>query len=145
MKKKEFEEVDNENTENIKMNTLELSKADMLADSRLKSLESKNELVISLYLTILCALNLVAILTGFYDIVNARHVIPLMLISIIIVSFVNCLCFKKSLKNIILKRYIDRIFEKITIDMNDKQYKVTLATDDDTEDDTEDDKKQKED
>ena len=109
MKKKEFEEV--KDKENIKMSTLELSKSDMIADSKIRRLLSKNLLVISVLLAAVAVLHLIFISSGFYDLVNGRYVIPFILLSMIIVLYTNDYFFRKSLINVIVHRYIDRVVE----------------------------------
>lgn len=109
MKKKEFEEV--KDKENIKISTLELSKSDMIADSKIRRLLSKNLLVISVLLAAVAVLHLIFISSGFYDLVNGRYVIPFILLSMIIVLYTNDYFFRKSLINVIVHRYIDRVVE----------------------------------
>ena len=55
MKKKEFEKV--EDKEDIKTHTLELSKSDLITDSRLNMLVSKHSFVIAIFLVILAVSN----------------------------------------------------------------------------------------
>lgn len=109
MEKKEFEEV--KDKENIKMSTLELSKSDMIADSKIRRLLSKNLLVISVLLAAVAVLHLIFISSGFYDLVNGRYVIPFILLSMIIVLYTNDYFFRKSLISVIVHRYIDRVVE----------------------------------
>lgn len=109
MEKKEFKEV--KDKENIKMSTLELSKSDMIADSKIRRLLSKNLLVISVLLAAVAILHLIFISSGFYDLVNGRYVIPFMLLSMIIVLYTNDYFFRKSLISVIVHRYIDRVVE----------------------------------
>lgn len=109
MEKKEFEKV--KDKENIKISTLELSKSDMIADSKIKRLSSKNSLVIAVLLTIMVILHLIFMLSGFYDLVNGRYVIPFMLLTMIIVLYTNDYFFRKTLTSVIVHRYIDRVVE----------------------------------
>ena len=109
MEKKEFEKV--KDKENIKMSTLELSKSDMIADSKIRRLLSKNLLVISVLLAAVAVLHLIFILSGFYDLVNGKYVIPFMLLVMIIVLYTNDYFFRKSLTSVIVHRYIDRVVE----------------------------------
>ena len=120
MEKKEFEKV--KDKENIKMSTLELSKSDMIADSKIRRLLSKNLLVISVLLAAVAVLHLIFILSGFYDLVNGKYVIPFMLLVMIIVLYTNDYFFRKSLTSVIVHRYIDRVVEgalsNIELDIN---------------------------
>lgn len=111
MKKKEFEKV--EDKEDIKTHTLELSKSDLITDSRLNRLVSKHSFVIAIFLVILAVSNLLFIIFNIYDIISARSIIPLMLMLIIAVLYVNDYLFQKEIKNIIVHRYIDRMIEEV--------------------------------
>lgn len=111
MKKKEFEKV--EDKEDIKTHTLELSKSDLITDSRLNMLVSKHSFVIAIFLVILAVSNLLFIIFNIYDIISARSIIPLMLMLIIAVLYVNDYLFQKEIKNIIVHRYIDRMIEEV--------------------------------
>lgn len=111
MKKKEFEKV--EDKENIKTHTLELSKSDLITDSRLNRLVSKHSFVIAIFLVILAVSNLLFIIFNIYDIISARSIIPLMLMLIIAVLYINDYLFQKEMKNIIVHRYIDRMIEEV--------------------------------
>lgn len=111
MKKKEFEKV--EDKENIKTHTLELSKSDLITDSRLNRLVSKHSFVIAIFLVILVVSNLLFIIFNIYDIISARSIIPLMLMLIIAVLYINDYLFQKEMKNIIVHRYIDRMIEEV--------------------------------
>ena len=111
MKKKEFEKV--EDREDIKTHTLELSKSDLITDSRLNRLVSKHSFVIAIFLVILAVSNLLFIIFNIYDIISARSIIPLMLMLIIAVLYINDYLFQKEMKNIIVHRYIDRMIEEV--------------------------------
>lgn len=111
MKKKEFEKV--EDKENIKTHTLELSKSDLITDSRLNRLVSKHSFVIAIFLVILAVSNLLFIIFNIYDIISARSIIPLMLMLIIAVLYINDYLFQKEMKNIIVHRYIDIMIEEV--------------------------------
>ena len=83
----------------------------MIADSKIRRLLSKNLLVISVLLAAVAVLHLIFISSGFYDLVNGRYVIPFILLSMIIVLYTNDYFFRKSLINVIVHRYIDRVVE----------------------------------
>lgn len=91
---------------------LDICYSDLTADSKLRTLASKNSLVISIVVSLLAVVNLLFRVYNVYDIIPASFVTACMILLTIIVLFINDYLFNKNLRKIIAYRYLDRAIYK---------------------------------